>query len=238
MNTLNPTPKTYGEVVAINVDIQNDFCEGGSLAVAGGAETARKATQINEWVAQQGGMVVATGDWHPRDTAHFNTNGGPWPVHCVADTAGAAFHPNLVLPEGAAIAHKGQSKIDDGYSGAEAILQPGSVMADIVNDLPPVKRTVERALERIIDTNAQLGARTLGLVFGIAGDWCVAATGESLKRLIGPDFDLVLLPEATASIDQQLADEKQVALMEAGMLAMSIADLKANVVIDRTRLER
>lgn len=236
MNTTAKKP--YGEVIALNVDIQNDFCEGGALAVDGGAAVASTAHRINEWVTDQRGLVVATGDWHPTDTAHFAISGGPWPVHCVANTPGAAFHRDLALPSGAAIAHKGQSKIDDGYSGAEALLQPGSVMADIVNDLPPTERTVGKAVERIIRVNAGLGKRTVALLFGIAGDYCVAATGESLAHLIGPDFDLLLVPEAIASIDEQAATEKFAALQQAGALAMSIEEIKANVVIDKTRLER
>ncbi len=238
MKTIDTPSRTYSEVVAINVDIQNDFCEGGSLAVQGGAAVAQKATEINNWVAENGGLVVATGDWHPADTAHFASNGGPWPAHCVENTAGAAFYPDLVLPQGAAIAYKGQSKIDDGYSGAEALLQPDSVMADIVHDLPREQQTVAWSLERIIMVNAELGKRTLGLLFGIAGDWCVPATGEGLKHLIGPNFELVYLPQATASINQTVADKKQAALQQAGMIAMSIAELKANVIIDKGRLER
>lgn len=237
MKTIDELPRTYGEVVAINVDIQNDFCEGGSLAVQGGSEVAQKATVINNWVAENGGLVVATGDWHPADTAHFAENGGPWPAHCVENTAGAAFHPNLVLPQGTATAYKGQSKIDDGYSGAEALLQPGSVLSDVVNDLPKPEQTVASALERVIRVNAELGKRTIGVLFGIAGDWCVDATGQGLAHLIGPDFDLAIIPEATASIDQKLADEKRAALQQAGVLAMSIEQLKSTVVIDRRRLE-
>ncbi len=238
MNAIKPN-QSYGEVIAINVDIQNDFCEGGTLKVKGGAKVAKKATGIDQWVASKGGLVVATGDWHPRDTAHFAINGGPWPVHCVEDTTGAAFHPNLVLPNNAAIAYKGQSKVDDGYSGAEALLKPGSVLGDIVNDLPGNERTVINAIERVIKVNAGLGKRTLGLVFGIAGDWCVAATAESLSQLIGPDFDLAYIAEATVSIDKLAAEAKMATLSEeAGMLAISIAELKANVVIDKSRLER
>lgn len=238
MKTSNEAFRTYGEVVAINVDLQKDFCEGGSLAVVGGAEAAANATAINQWATENGGMVVATGDWHPRDTKHFEENGGPWPTHCVEYTAGAAFHENLVLPPYAAVAYKGQSHVDDGYSGSEAILQPGSVMSDIVHDLPAEQQTVEQSLGRVIKVNTELGKRTLGLLFGVAGDWCVSATGEGLKHLIGPDFDLAIVPEATASIDQTLADEKQRLLKEAGMYALSIEELRTNITIDRKRLEQ
>lgn len=238
MKTIDKLPQTYGEVIAIAVDIQNDFCEGGALAVQGGAKAASQAAEINQWVADKGGLIVATGDWHPADTTHFADYGGPWPAHCVANTSGAAFHPDLNLPGSAAVAYKGQSKIDDGYSGAEALLQPGSVLADIVQDLPDQQRTLQKALERTIRINAGMGQRTLGLLYGIAGDWCVPATGNDLVKLVGPDFDLAYISEATASIDQSVAEQKQAALEQAGMFATTIADLKSNVIIDKSRLER
>ena len=63
-----------------------------------------------------GATVVATQDWHPASTPHFAKDGGIWPVHCVAETWGAALHPDLRLPDGAAIVRKGANG-EDGYSG-------------------------------------------------------------------------------------------------------------------------
>ena len=63
-----------------------------------------------------GATVVATQDWHPESTPHFAKDGGIWPVHCVADTWGAELHPDLRLPDGAAIVRKGANG-EDGYSG-------------------------------------------------------------------------------------------------------------------------
>lgn len=92
------------------VDVQNDFCEGGSLAVPGGAAVA---SAISEYVAATPfDHVVATKDFHIDPGEHF----GQWPTHCVAGTAGAEFHPNLaVTPE--AVFHKGQFAA--AYSGFE-----------------------------------------------------------------------------------------------------------------------
>lgn len=87
----------------IVVDVQNDFCEGGSLAVDGGGAVARSITELAGLDRAGGayGLVVATKDWHVDPGEHFaDPEVGPnfidtWPVHCVADTAGAAFHPDL-----------------------------------------------------------------------------------------------------------------------------------------------
>lgn len=85
------------------VDVQNDFCEGGSLAVEGGGDVARSITAL-AGTDRAGGdydVVVATKDWHVDPGEHFaDPDPGPnfvdtWPVHCVADTEGAAFHPDL-----------------------------------------------------------------------------------------------------------------------------------------------
>jgi nicotinamidase/pyrazinamidase len=94
----------------IIVDVQNDFCEGGALAVPGGAEVAAR---ITSWLpAAQFDHVVATKDWHIEPGEHFTR----WPEHCVADTVGARLHPNLVTHLDA-VFHKGQ--FADAYSGFE-----------------------------------------------------------------------------------------------------------------------
>ena len=83
----------------IIVDVQNDFCEGGSLAVRGGADVARRiGDHVNAHVADYD-HVVATADWHIDPGAHFSATPDyvdSWPVHCVADSDGADFHPHLV----------------------------------------------------------------------------------------------------------------------------------------------
>lgn len=87
----------------IVVDVQNDFCEGGSLAVEGGGGVARSISALvgTDRAAGDYDLVVATKDWHVDPGGHFaDLEVGPnfldtWPVHCVADTDGAAFHPQL-----------------------------------------------------------------------------------------------------------------------------------------------
>ncbi|HYW91427.1 MAG TPA: nicotinamidase [Gammaproteobacteria bacterium] len=101
------------------VDVQNDFCPGGSLAVAGGAEII---PVLNRWIgaAREAGVpIFASRDWHPVDHVSFREQGGPWPPHCIQDTPGAAFHPDLALPDDAIRVSKGTRFDQDAYSAFE-----------------------------------------------------------------------------------------------------------------------
>lgn len=94
------------------VDVQNDFCPGGALAVSAGDEVV---PVINELMSRFP-VVIASKDWHPRDTVHFER----WPPHCVRGTRGAAFHPDLVIEGIDRVVLKGTANTDDGYSAFEA----------------------------------------------------------------------------------------------------------------------
>jgi nicotinamidase/pyrazinamidase len=139
------------------VDVQNDFTDpAGGLAVS---DAPAILPEVNARVAacrSAGGLVVYTQDWHPERTPHFQTDGGPWPVHCVGGTWGAELHADLVV-EGP-IVRKGVDG-GDGYSGFS------------VRD--PVSGDVTRT-----ELGAHLEAHGVGriVVVGLAGDVCVAAT--------------------------------------------------------------
>lgn len=114
--------ETYDTVVAINVDVQNDFCPGGTLAVVEGDAVVEPLNNLNRWVREQNGLVVFTRDWHPEKTTHFDN----WPVHCVRNRAGAAFHSDLQIVNDTEyftgtgndlIVSKGMGEDEDGYSG-------------------------------------------------------------------------------------------------------------------------
>ncbi len=76
----------------IVVDYQNDFAEGGSLAVTGARALAPAIQRQMDLIRTQSGLIVATRDWHPEKTVHFQRDGGAiWPVHCVAGTLGAEY---------------------------------------------------------------------------------------------------------------------------------------------------
>lgn len=91
----------------IVVDVQRDFCPGGALPVPAGDEII---PVLNSWMQSAvaaGAPVYASRDWHPRGHISFQERGGPWPPHCVQDTRGAEFHPDLRLPATARIVTKG-----------------------------------------------------------------------------------------------------------------------------------
>jgi len=80
----------------IVVDVQNDFCPGGALAVAHGDEVVAPLNNLIEEFLERGEPVFKSRDWHPEKTKHFADYGGTWPVHCVQNTRGAEFHPELM----------------------------------------------------------------------------------------------------------------------------------------------
>lgn len=94
------------------VDVQNDFCTGGSLAVPDG----EKVVPVINAIMNRFKVIVASRDWHPEKTKHFDK----WPVHCVQHTFGAAFHPQLEAEKIQEVFLKGTTTEDDGYSAFEA----------------------------------------------------------------------------------------------------------------------
>lgn len=91
----------------IIVDVQNDFCPGGSLAVANGDEVVAPINELVKEFLAAGQPVFKSRDWHPHRTNHFAKYGGTWPVHCVQDTEGAAFHPGLIDDSRITVVSKG-----------------------------------------------------------------------------------------------------------------------------------
>jgi nicotinamidase/pyrazinamidase len=100
----------------IVVDVQNDFCPGGALAVPDGDAVVEPINRL----ASESSLVVATRDWHPADHGSFAEQGGPWPVHCVQGTPGAELHAGVDRSRIDAIIDKGQARDREGYSGFEA----------------------------------------------------------------------------------------------------------------------
>jgi len=102
----------------IVVDVQNDFCPGGSLAVAHGDDVVAPLNKLMKEFLDRGEPVFKTRDWHPANTKHFKINGGSmWPVHCVQNTSGAEFHPDLLDDQRITVISKGFDESADGYSG-------------------------------------------------------------------------------------------------------------------------
>jgi nicotinamidase/pyrazinamidase len=101
----------------IVVDVQNDFCPGGSLAVANGDKVVAPLNKLMNEFLDRDEPVFKTRDWHPARTKHFKAYGGTWPVHCVQETRGAEFHPELLDDPRITIISKGADERADGYSG-------------------------------------------------------------------------------------------------------------------------
>lgn len=157
------------------VDVQNDFCPGGALAVPDSGRVIPVLNRVIERFTARGRPVYLSRDWHPPDTRHFKEFGGPWPVHCVAGTKGAGFHPGLHVPPGAIVISKGQDRHDDGYSAFEGTTGDG---------------------ERPGDDLRRRGVSTLYLG-GFATDYCVRTTALDAIR---EGFGVVVLADAVAGI--------------------------------------
>lgn len=183
----------------IVVDVQNDFCEGGALAVNGGGAVARSITELAGLDRAGGayGLVVATKDWHVDPGEHFaDPEVGPnfvdtWPVHCVADTQGAAFHPDLDIAVDEVFL-KGRTTAS--YTGFD-----GGAASD------------ETVL--LGDWLTQRGVTSVDVV-GLATDHCVKATAlDSLAA----GFDTTVLLEHCAGVAPETTESALTELTTAGV---------------------
>lgn len=101
----------------IIVDVQNDFCPGGALAVNQGDKVVEPINELSRQFEADGYPVVFTRDWHPANHISFKPNGGIWPPHCVAGTTGAQFHPDLYFPPVSILVSKATEPEQEAYSG-------------------------------------------------------------------------------------------------------------------------
>jgi len=102
------------------VDVQNDFSPQGALAVPQGDKIVPIINKYIKIFLKRKLPIFATRDWHPRRTRHFKKFGGVWPVHCVQNTKGSAFHPRLRVPKEAILLYKGMDPKKDSYSAFHA----------------------------------------------------------------------------------------------------------------------
>jgi nicotinamidase/pyrazinamidase len=185
----------------IVVDVQNDFCEGGALAVAGGAAVAEQVTAFLDRAADAYDVVVATADWHeplPDDNAgHFAVGAEPdyvatWPEHCVRGTAGAAYHPALRLPGDTVHVRKGQGRQD--YSGFEGVVTPGARPG--AESAAEAGALADAAPAGLADALRARGVDGVDVV-GLATDHCVTATALDA---LDAGFDVRVLTDLTAGV--------------------------------------
>ncbi|MGW3040114.1 isochorismatase family protein [Kitasatospora sp. NPDC001159] len=176
----------------IVVDVQNDFCEGGSLAVAGGAEVAAAITDLIAESSPGYQHILATRDHHIDPGEHFSAEPdyvSSWPVHCVAGTEGVGFHPNFApaVISGAVEAVFDKGAYSAAYSGFEGLDE---------NNRGPVEWLRERQVDEID-------------VVGIATDHCVRATALDAARAgfttrVLLDLTAGVAPETTAAALDEL----------------------------------
>ncbi len=164
----------HGDALVI-VDMQNDFVTG-SLAVPHGAEVVGPLNRAIDAFGARGLPVVATRDWHPPDHCSFRSQGGPWPPHCVAGTAGADYVPDLRLPGDAVHVLKATTPDADAYSAFQG--------TDLAADLHA------RGVRRLI-------------VGGLASDYCVLNT---VRDGIDLGFDVLVLSDAVRAVNVEPGD--------------------------------
>jgi len=152
------------------VDVQNDFCTGGALAVPDGEKVV---PVINE-VMDRFKVIVASKDWHPKKTKHFEK----WPVHCVQDTFGAAFHPQLDVEKIQEVFLKGTGNEDDGYSAFEA---------------------TSNNLEQFLHSHKVDDL----YVCGLATDYCVLSSALDARK---KGFNVLVIEDAARGVEVEKGD--------------------------------
>lgn len=181
------------------IDVQNDFCEGGALACEGGAAVARKITEYLENRKSNYSLIIASRDWHTPNhlnDGHFPTDGSvpdfvkTWPLHCIAETAGAEYHPNLDTALVDIHIKKGQGA--NGYSIFDGTDEQGRSFSQVVAD----------------------GGITEVDVVGIATDYCVRASSLDAVR---HGLSVRVISSMTAGVDPASTEKAVDEMIDAGV---------------------
>ena len=189
---MSGSPNRYGEETAlIVVDVQNDFADpNGSLYVQQGEAVVPVANGQIVKAEDAGALIVYTQDWHPESTPHFEKDGGLWPVHCVHDTWGAMFHPDLRV--NGEIVRKG-TRGEDGYSAFSVRdLLSGGRAPTILQGL-----LVDHSVERIV-------------ICGLATDFCVVETVTDAREL---GYPVIVLRDGIRAVDRKASSGKRAVQM-------------------------
>ena len=169
------------------VDVQRDFCEGGALAAANTVSLLSPLKKFIDEARGQGTLIVYTQDWHPETHNSFQSNGGPWPVHCVAEKAGAELMPPLKVEARDVVVHKGVGVQGAGYSGFD-----------------------ETSLEQQL---REKGISHVG-VAGIATDYCVRATALDALQA---NFKTTVLEDLIRAVQEKDVPKVLQELKQAGV---------------------
>jgi nicotinamidase/pyrazinamidase len=171
----------------IVVDVQRDFCEGGALAAADTLSLLEPLSRAVDEAREKGAVIVFTRDWHPANHSSFKTQGGPWPVHCVAGSDGAELMPPLQPQQQDVVVNKGVAVQGAGYSGFE-----DTGLAKKLKDLHVGKVAVA----------------------GIATEYCVRATALHAKQ---DGFETTVLTDIVRAVNPQEAPKIVSNLQGAGV---------------------
>ena len=183
----------------IVVDMQNDFMPGGALPVPDGDKIIPVLNQYIQLFADRGNPVYFTRDWHPADHISFKGHGGIWPPHCVQDTEGAKFHPDLKIPlDNKFIISKGTSRDFDAYSGFQ-----GTILDQLLK---------ERGIKRLF-------------VCGVATDYCVKNTVLGGLNL---GYQVFVLEDAIKGVEVNKGDiEKAInQMLEKGAVFINYGEIE------------
>lgn len=191
--------KLGNRAALIIVDVQNDFCPGGALAVPEGDQVVPVLNDYIRLFQEKRAPIYATRDWHPADHISFKEQGGIWPPHCVQGTDGAAFHPALTLPDDAAIISKGSDSKEEAYSGFQ-----GTGLG---------ARLKRQGIRRLF-------------IGGLATDYCVKST---VLDALGEGFETVLLRDAAKGVEVKTGDTERALseMEEAGAYSVIRGELKS-----------
>lgn len=185
------------------VDVQNDFCPGGALGVPQGDKIVPVINKYIRVFSKKKYHIFATRDWHPVRTVHFKDFGGLWPVHCLANTPGARFHPALKLPKDAILLYKGMNPEEDSYSAFWAQDSRGVSLYKLL---------------QIMSINELY-------IAGLATDYCVKFTSlDALKH----GFKVKILIDAVKGVDLKPLDSSNALkeIVKKGAKQIKLADLK------------
>lgn len=187
------------ETALIVVDVQNDFCPGGALAVKEGDQVVPVFNEYIRLFEKAGAPVYACRDWHPKNHSSFKKQRGPWPPHCVQGSRGADFHPDIQIPHNAVIISKGERVEDDSYSEFEA-----------TNLELYLKR---KRIRRV-------------LIGGLATDYCVKNTVLDARRL---GFETYLLTDAIQGINVKRGDSERAIqeMKRAGAIPLTVKEIQS-----------
>ena len=182
----------------IIADVQLDFLPGGALGIANGEKVIPPVNAYIRRFAEAGNPVFLTRDWHPGNHLSFRGHGGVWPPHCVVDSPGAAFSPDLVIPgDNKYIISKGTSREFDAYSGFQ-----GTHLLQLLQ---------ERGIRRV-------------MVGGLATDYCVKNTVLGALNL---GFTTFVLQDACLGVELTPGDCDRAwsAMQAAGAIVVMMADI-------------